>query len=251
MLTIGELAAAAKTTTRTVRHYHSIGLLPEPARRTNGYRSYDVQAVLRLIRIRRLTHLGLSLPEIKVALSGTDEQDLRAALGQLVNDLSRQEAEIREQRERLLALLAREHDLTLPAGLADIFTEVRRLLPGQDELVQREGELLELLEATMSPDHFIELSGQYAEALADPSLVERSTALAHRFEALTTADPGDPEVAAVAAEFVSFAREGFAMPTPQGATGTPEQETVWAAYRAALTPAQQHCMDLVEQACHS
>ena len=31
MLTIGQLAAYAGVTVRAVRHYHQIGLLPEPA----------------------------------------------------------------------------------------------------------------------------------------------------------------------------------------------------------------------------
>ena len=251
MLTIGELAAAARTTTRTVRHYHSIGLLPEPARRTNGYRSYDVQAVLRLVRIRRLTQLGLSLPEVEVALAGADEQDLRVMLGDLVADLDRQEAGIREQRERLLALLAREHDLTLPSGLADIFSEVRRLLPEEDDLVRREGELLELIEATTRPELFSKLSAQYRSALADPGMVERSTALAHRFDALTSVDPADPEVAAVAAEFVAFAREGFASPALEAADESSDRGRMWAAYLAALAPAQQRCMELVDQDYHS
>ncbi|WP_280451185.1 MerR family transcriptional regulator, partial [Nocardia cyriacigeorgica] len=30
MLTIGQLAATAGVTVRTVRHYHHVGLLPEP-----------------------------------------------------------------------------------------------------------------------------------------------------------------------------------------------------------------------------
>ncbi|MFD0852085.1 MerR family DNA-binding transcriptional regulator, partial [Actinomadura adrarensis] len=37
---IGELAALVGVSTRTVRHYHHLGLLPEPERRANGYREY-------------------------------------------------------------------------------------------------------------------------------------------------------------------------------------------------------------------
>lgn len=250
MLTIGELASAARTTTRTVRHYHSIGLLPEPPRRSNGYRSYDVQAVLRLVRIRRLTQLGMSLPEIKQALGGADEQDLRVMLGELVTDLARQEEGIREQRERLEAVLAREQDLALPSGLAEILSEVRRLVP-DETLVQHEGDLLELLEATMAPDLFSTFSGQYAAALSDPAMVDRSTALARRFDALTATDPADPEVAALAAEFVAFGQESFGTLAPDGVTGTPEQDRVWSAYLAGLAPAQQRCLALAEQGYHS
>ncbi|MFE5755643.1 MerR family transcriptional regulator [Streptomyces massasporeus] len=61
---IGELAARAGTTTRTLRYYESRGLLP--ARRTgNGYRTYD-ESDLRLLRqIRTLQDFGFDLEETR------------------------------------------------------------------------------------------------------------------------------------------------------------------------------------------
>ncbi|MEG8277937.1 MerR family transcriptional regulator [Streptomyces sp. AHA2] len=61
---IGELAARAGTTTRTLRYYESRGLLP--ARRTgNGYRTYD-EGDLRLLRqIRTLQDVGFDLEETR------------------------------------------------------------------------------------------------------------------------------------------------------------------------------------------
>ena len=56
-LRIGQLAALAATTTRTIRHYHAIGLLPEPERDESGYRRYGAEHLVRLIRIRRLRSL--------------------------------------------------------------------------------------------------------------------------------------------------------------------------------------------------
>jgi hypothetical protein len=44
MLTIGQLAAYAGVTVRAVRHYHQIGLLPEPERDASGYRRYGATA---------------------------------------------------------------------------------------------------------------------------------------------------------------------------------------------------------------
>ncbi|WP_224391194.1 MerR family transcriptional regulator [Pseudonocardia sp. ICBG1293] len=49
------LAELAGTSRRAVRHYHELGLLPEPERRSNGYQYYGVDHLVRLIRIRRLT----------------------------------------------------------------------------------------------------------------------------------------------------------------------------------------------------
>ncbi|GGT27992.1 MULTISPECIES: MerR family transcriptional regulator [Streptomyces] len=61
---IGELAARAGTTTRTLRYYESRGLLP--ARRNgNGYRTYD-ESDLRLLRqIRTLQDFGFGLEETR------------------------------------------------------------------------------------------------------------------------------------------------------------------------------------------
>ena len=38
MITISQLARHAGVTIRAVRHYHQIGLLPEPERDASGYR---------------------------------------------------------------------------------------------------------------------------------------------------------------------------------------------------------------------
>lgn len=62
MLTIGQLAARAGVTVRAVRHYHQRGLLAEPERDASGYRRYNVQAVVDLIRIKTLTDVGVPWP---------------------------------------------------------------------------------------------------------------------------------------------------------------------------------------------
>ncbi len=36
---IGEVAGLVGISTRAIRHYHHVGLLPEPARKANGYAS--------------------------------------------------------------------------------------------------------------------------------------------------------------------------------------------------------------------
>lgn len=61
---IQEIAALAGTTSRTLRHYDSIGLLPPSRIAPNGYRHYDTGALHRLQRILLLRDLGLGLPAI-------------------------------------------------------------------------------------------------------------------------------------------------------------------------------------------
>ncbi|SCD36113.1 DNA-binding transcriptional regulator, MerR family, partial [Streptomyces sp. SolWspMP-sol7th] len=103
---IGELAAVAGVSTRAVRHYHRIGLLPEPARQPNGYREYGLRDAVELARVRRLTELGLSLDEVRDVLADDAGKDLAEILTELDADLARQEETIRRRRARLRDLLA-------------------------------------------------------------------------------------------------------------------------------------------------
>ena len=103
---IGELAALVGVSTRTVRHYHHVGLLPDPQRRVNGYRDYGVRDAVVLARVRRLAELGLSLEEIRDVLADDRESDLREVLLELDADLARQQAAIGARRDRLATLLA-------------------------------------------------------------------------------------------------------------------------------------------------
>ncbi|WP_263309899.1 MerR family transcriptional regulator [Brachybacterium atlanticum] len=81
-----ELADLAGVTVRTLRHYHAIGLLPEPPRSSGDYRQYDVSHLVRLLRITRLAALGVPLSELPAVLDDPtaaerllDELDRRAA----------------------------------------------------------------------------------------------------------------------------------------------------------------------------
>ncbi len=67
---IQEIARMAGTTSRTLRHYDDIGLLPPSRIAANGYRHYDQAALVRLQRILLLRDLGLGLPQIAEALGG-------------------------------------------------------------------------------------------------------------------------------------------------------------------------------------
>jgi MerR family transcriptional regulator, thiopeptide resistance regulator len=62
---IGELAAAAGVSARTLRHYDDEGLLSPTRRSDAGYRRYDARAVGRLYEIVALRRLGLSVAEIR------------------------------------------------------------------------------------------------------------------------------------------------------------------------------------------
>jgi DNA-binding transcriptional MerR regulator len=70
---IGELANSCDVPTQTIRFYEKRGLLPEPTRLPNGYRSYDHATVERITFIRRSQAAGLTLAEIAGVLNVRDE----------------------------------------------------------------------------------------------------------------------------------------------------------------------------------
>ncbi|MGI9587383.1 MAG: heavy metal-responsive transcriptional regulator [Dietzia maris] len=70
---IGELAATAGTTPKTLRYYESVGLLPPPQRTLNGYRDYPEHAISRIDFIRRGQSAGLSLARIGEILRIRDD----------------------------------------------------------------------------------------------------------------------------------------------------------------------------------
>lgn len=68
----GELAVRTGCNPETVRYYEKIGLLTEPPRSPNGYRSYDDSQVARLRFILRGRELGFSIDEIRGLLTLVD-----------------------------------------------------------------------------------------------------------------------------------------------------------------------------------
>jgi DNA-binding transcriptional MerR regulator len=96
-----ELSELAGTSLRAVRHYHQVGLLDEPERRSNGYKQYGVAHLVRLVRIKRLTDLGFSLPQI-AALGEADDhpeqalRELDAELAATIDRLQRARGELGE-----------------------------------------------------------------------------------------------------------------------------------------------------------
>ncbi|MGV9292180.1 MerR family transcriptional regulator [Streptomyces sp. NPDC003719] len=68
---IGELARAAGTTARALRHYEEAGLISSE-RAGNGYRVYDERTLVRVRNIRHLLSVGLTLDDVRVFLPCLD-----------------------------------------------------------------------------------------------------------------------------------------------------------------------------------
>jgi DNA-binding transcriptional MerR regulator len=207
---IGELADLVGITTRAVRHYHRIGLLPEPARQPNGYREYSLRDAVELARVRRLSELGLSLDEVKAVLAEDAGRDLVEVLRELDTDLARQEEAIRQRRVRLAQLLRQaENDGRLSSQapvspeLAAVFEQMARAadrLPGPEPaMAAKERELLALLETSAPPGHQNWLAGLIETLSADPDAVARAYVVYGLLDELADAPETDPRVQAAAA----------------------------------------------------
>jgi MerR family transcriptional regulator, copper efflux regulator len=71
---ITELAECAGVSSKTIRYYESIDLLPPPQRDANNYRRYGDGDVERLQFIASARRLGLSLADIAAFLALRDQQ---------------------------------------------------------------------------------------------------------------------------------------------------------------------------------
>lgn len=136
-----EVAKLAGVSVRTLRHYHSLGLLPEPPRSDNGYRDYTAADVARVLRIKRLASLGFPLARIGTVLEEMDAPKAdpntgstttgtapspMSALEELDCELALEIERLQEQRRTIAALRAENLDPDLPVR----FSRVLRMLPG-------------------------------------------------------------------------------------------------------------------------
>lgn len=105
-LRIGEAAELLGITAKTIRHYHAIGLLPEPQRHNNGYRLYTPADLRQIQHIRRLQGYGLTLRQIHFILySDEPDADLQRFLLQRDAELGAQIAQLQRQQIRIRAAI--------------------------------------------------------------------------------------------------------------------------------------------------
>ncbi|MFD9705868.1 MerR family transcriptional regulator [Lentzea sp. NPDC059081] len=100
---IGDLAKASGLTVRALHHYDEIGLVVASERTASGHRRYTPDDVRRLYQVRSLRQLGLSLEEVRSALSRSDS--LRPLFEAQLAALNAQARQVEALRSRLTALL--------------------------------------------------------------------------------------------------------------------------------------------------
>lgn len=125
MLTIGQLAAYVGVTVRAVRHYHQVGLLPEPERDDSGYRSYGALAVVELTRIRTLAEAGVPLSQVRELLEA-DEKTFADAVREIDGRLRGEIRRLQTNRKQI-AQLAAGDSLVLPPEVVAYLDRLREL----------------------------------------------------------------------------------------------------------------------------
>ncbi|MCV2396058.1 MerR family transcriptional regulator [Actinotalea sp. M2MS4P-6] len=132
---IQQVARIAGTTSRTLRHYDAIGLLPPTRIGHQGYRFYDRDALVRLQQILLLRELGLGLETIREVLDAADDPvpALRRHLSWLDAEAARLER-LRTTVERTITTLEEGGDL-MAEEMLDGFDHTRY----KDEVVERWG----------------------------------------------------------------------------------------------------------------
>ena len=167
MLTIGRLASYAGVTIRAVRHYHQIGLLPEPERDASGYRSYDAAAVVRLIRIRTLAAAGVPLARIRELLDA--EPATFAAATKEIDRRLRAQIRALQQHRRDVARLGSGDSLAVPEEVVDYLDRLRGAgAPEAMVLAERDAWILV---SARWPEAIPAFIAQKVAELADPNTV--------------------------------------------------------------------------------
>ncbi len=133
---IAEVARMTGTTSRTLRHYDDIGLLPPTRVAANGYRYYDRAALTRLQRILLLRELGLGLPAVAEALDHADDATaLRTHLEWLRHESARIARQMQAVQRTIEGIENEEEDELMAQEMFDGFDHTQY----KDEVQQRWG----------------------------------------------------------------------------------------------------------------
>ncbi|MCJ2070466.1 Cu(I)-responsive transcriptional regulator [Methylobacterium sp. J-030] len=108
-MNIGQASRASGVSTKMIRHYESIGLVPPAQRRGSGYRDYGAADLHRLGFIRHARDLGFSLDRIRVLLGlwsdpGRSNADVKAIAKAHVEELELRARQLNAMADALRSL---------------------------------------------------------------------------------------------------------------------------------------------------
>jgi DNA-binding transcriptional MerR regulator len=230
-LTISQLAAHVGVTVRAVRHYHARGLLREPARDTSGYRRYDAQAVIDLIRIKTLAEAGVPLARIR-RLLGAPPAEFAAEVTAIDRSLQTRIREMQQNRRRLGELAAGER-LFLPAKIVELLDDLRALGVSERTVqIERDGWILA---SALLPQPLGKLVEEKKALLRDPDFQ-------HLYVATDQAidwDPADPRLDGLGDLLVDFSlrHQKTGNNPPDWNVGAPTAASLLFAHVKVISPA--------------
>jgi len=204
---IGDAALFVGITPRAIRHYHDIGLLPEPERGSDDRRRYGYNEMIRLLWIRKMADAGIALDDIRDAFADTDsagadsDYDAAGILERLEQTLLAKEAELQRQRTAVQRMRTRGSRMGL---LSDFVTNRLESLP-EGSLRQADLDNMMVIERIFGPLGAAVNATRYIALATHPGLREESDRVDAAEEALDdTVAVDDPRVAQVAAERYAF-----------------------------------------------
>lgn len=188
---ISEVAAVAGCSVRAVRHLHTSGAVPEPARTSGNYRNYSVSDLAAVLRARALIDAGVPVSEVRSP----------KAVEQSLILLDERITQLQRQKRRLLALSISPHgtpdDIRFSLGsLIDDSSLLRIELDSWD---------LMALTGVATPDTWEQLR----KNLQDPSCLAAARKAADLWLKLGELRPGDPSVEVIVDRLRPLAQAGL------------------------------------------
>jgi len=186
MITIGQLAGYAGVTVKAVRHYHRLGLLAEPPRDASGYRRYNAEHALALVKIKTLAEASVPLARVKELLAA-DVVQFAAAITEIHRNLEARADAILRTRERIAQLGAGDR-LFVSSKVADYLDQLHQIGVSQRGIqMERDGWILA---QAISPAQAATWISDKRDAIGDPEF----QAIYLQYDAAFDWSPDDPRL---------------------------------------------------------
>lgn len=262
-LHISEAAQLVGVTVKTIRHYHKLGLVTEPERSEGGYRLYNAADLQRLMRIKRLQTVGLSLRQIRFILEADDpDKMLHTMLKSIREDLDQQIQRLQRRKERIDLYLTEQATLTIVEQNEvdpQMFQQLAAIMhPHLDnvppEAIAFDRAFFGRLEAYNWPPAFsASLVAMMQQVADDPHLLNGYRLLMDHLLSLADVVVDDPRVVNAAwevaeSEMGKYLRQAFAVDAPvQDAIQLAMEGVVDTLTAEMLSPAQIRFMQLLNR----
>lgn len=114
-MNIGEASRQSGVTTKMIRYYEEIGLIPAPLRSANAYRRYEPRQVHMLHFVRRARELGFSLDQCRRLIALWRDQsrpsaEVKRIASEHIEELNEKIRKLEDMRDTLATLAERCND---------------------------------------------------------------------------------------------------------------------------------------------